>query len=247
MFSFKEKVVFITGAADGIGRRIAERFSECQADTFLMDIKPTVEDLAKELSSRYNTRCFSYIGDVSKEENCIEAIKKAVENLGRIDILVNNAGITRDNLAIKMSDEDFTKVIDVNLKGPFYLSKHAFIHMSKQRWGRIINISSIVGLAGQAGQANYASSKAGLIGLTKSLAREFAKRNITVNAVAPGFIQTAMTEKLDEKIKQELIKQIPLERFGTPDDVCEVVLFLASEGASYITGQVISVNGGLYM
>lgn len=247
MFLFKDKVAFITGAADGIGKRIAEKFSELGANTFLMDIKSSIELLANELSLNNNTKSFSYIGDVSNESDCIDAVKKAIDTLGKIDILVNNAGITRDNLALRMSSEDFSRVIDINLKGPFYLSKHIFTYMSKQRWGRIINISSIVGLTGQAGQSNYASSKAGLIGLTKSLAREFSKRNITVNAVAPGFIKTSMTEKLDERIKQELIKQIPLERFGTPDDVADVVIFLASENASYITGQVISVNGGLYM
>lgn len=247
MFSFKDKVVFITGASNGIGKEIAESFSRNLANTFLMDIDPKVIDFSKELSQKYSTKSIAYVGNVSKEDDCIKAIKEVIENFSKIDILINNAGITRDNLVLKMSSQDFSDVIDVNLKGPFYLSKYAFPYMSKQRWGRIINISSVVGLTGQSGQANYASSKAGLIGLTKSLAREFAKRNITVNAVAPGFIKTNMTEKLDEKIKQKIIEQIPLERFGTPQDVAYTVMFLASEEASYITGQVISVNGGLYM
>lgn len=247
MFSFKDRVVFITGASNGIGRELAEKFSQSLANTFLMDIDSNIVEFSKELSQKYSTKSISYIGNVAKEDDCINAVKEAISNFSKIDILINNAGITRDNLVLKMSNQEFSDVIDVNLKGPFYLSKYVFPHMSKQRYGRIINITSIVGLTGQAGQANYASSKAGLIGLTKSLAREFAKRNITVNAVAPGFIQTKMTEKLDEKIKSKIIEQIPLERFGTTQDVAYAVMFLAAEESSYITGQVISVNGGLYM
>lgn len=243
--SFQNKTVLITGAAEGIGRRIAEKFSELKANIVLMDINASVEKVAEDLSK--NAKVYAFKGDVSKEDDCKKFVEFAFEKFNKIDILINNAGITRDNLVIRMSDEEFSKVIDINLKGPFYLSKYTFPYMSKNRWGRIINISSVVGLCGQQGQANYASSKAGLIGLTKSLAREFAKRNITVNAVAPGFIETSMTLKLDEKIREKIIQQIPLERFGTADDVAEVVIFIASEGASYITGQVISVNGGLYM
>lgn len=247
MFCFKDKVVFITGASNGIGRELAEKFSKNLANTFLMDIDPSIIDFSKELTQKYSTKSISYIGDVSKETDCINAVKEAIANFSKIDILINNAGITKDNLVLRMSSQEFSDVIDVNLKGPFYLSKYIFPYMSKQRYGRIINITSIVGLTGQAGQANYASSKAGLIGLTKSLAREFAKRNITVNAVAPGFIKTKMTEKLDEEIKSKIIEQIPLERFGTTEDVAYAVMFLSTEEASYITGQVISVNGGLYM
>ncbi|MGC9069873.1 MAG: 3-oxoacyl-[acyl-carrier-protein] reductase [Elusimicrobiales bacterium] len=246
MLSFKEKTVLITGAADGIGKRTAEIFCELEANLVLMDVDPKVREVVERLREK-NSKVFYFQGDVSVEDDCKSFIEFAVKNTGRIDVLINNAGITCDNLVIRMSKEEFSKVIDINLKGPFYLSKYAFIHMSKNRYGRIINISSIVGLTGQAGQANYASSKAGLIGLTKSLAREFSKRGITVNAVAPGFIETSMTAKLDEKTKQRIIDQIPLQRLGRCDDVAWAVVFLASELASYITGQVISVNGGLYM
>jgi 3-oxoacyl-[acyl-carrier protein] reductase len=174
-------------------------------------------------------------------------IDSAVEAFGRVDILVNNAGITRDGLIVRMKDDDWDAVLNVNLKGAFLCTRTAFKVMSKQRYGRIINIASIVGQMGNAGQANYCASKAGLIGLTKSNAREMAKRNVTVNAVAPGFIATAMTDALSDKVREELAAQIPLERLGSADDIANAVVFLASEASAYITGQVLAVNGGMYM
>jgi 3-oxoacyl-[acyl-carrier protein] reductase len=174
-------------------------------------------------------------------------IDSAIEAFGRVDILVNNAGITRDGLLMRMKDEDWDAVLNVNLKGAFLCTRAAFKVMSKQRYGRIVNIASVVGQMGNAGQANYCASKAGLIGLTKSNARELAKRSITVNAVAPGFIATAMTDALSEKVRDELTAQIPLERLGSADDIANAVVFLASEQSAYITGHVLSVNGGMYM
>jgi 3-oxoacyl-[acyl-carrier protein] reductase len=186
-------------------------------------------------------------GNVTVAADAERMIEAAVEKFGRVDILVNNAGITRDGLLLRMKDEDWDAVLTVNLKGAFICSRAAAKVMMKQRSGRIINIASVVGQMGNAGQANYCASKAGLIGLTKSNARELAKRNVTVNAVAPGFIQTAMTEALPEKVRQELAAQIPLERLGSAEDIANAVVFLAAERSGYITGQVIGVNGGMYM
>lgn len=247
MNRFLNKSVIVTGAIKGIGRRIAERFAEESANLIITDIDQNISNEALKISQQFNTKVIGIQQDVSCENDCKMVIDEAIKNFGKIDILINNAGITRDGLAIKMTEKDFISVIDVNLKGTFFMSKHAIKEMSLKRYGKIINISSIVGLTGQAGQVNYASSKAGVIGLTKSFAREYAKRNINVNAVAPGFIKTDMTDKLDDKTKQDIISQIPLQRFGNVDDVANCVLFLASDESSYITGQVISVNGGLYM
>jgi 3-oxoacyl-[acyl-carrier protein] reductase len=187
------------------------------------------------------------VGNVTVTADVENMIDAAVTAFGRVDILVNNAGITRDGLIMRMKDEDWDAVLGVNLKGAFVCTRTAFKVMSKQRYGRIINIASIVGQMGNAGQANYCASKAGLIGLTKSNAREMAKRNVTVNAVAPGFIATAMTDALSEKVREELAAQIPLERLGSADDIANAVVFLASEASAYITGQVLAVNGGMYM
>ncbi|MBP7796074.1 MAG: 3-oxoacyl-[acyl-carrier-protein] reductase [Elusimicrobiales bacterium] len=247
MTGFENKVILITGSADGIGKSMAERFAELGSNLLMSDLNENINLIADEISKKYSVKAVGFKHDVSVEEECINAVKKAMDEFGRIDVLVNNAGITRDNLVLRMKEKDFDDVISVNLKGPFLMSKNVFIYMSKQRYGRIINIASVVGQSGQAGQANYSASKAGLIGLTKSLAREFARRNVTVNAIAPGFIQTKMTDKLDEKSKQQIISQIPLERLGLPRDVADAAVFLASDSASYITGQVIGVNGGLYM
>jgi len=193
------------------------------------------------------TKALAVVGNVTVPADVERMIDAAMEAFGRVDILVNNAGITRDGLLMRMKDEDWDAVLNVNLKGAFLCTRAAFKVMSKQRYGRIINIASVVGQMGNAGQANYCASKAGLIGLTKSNARELAKRSITVNAVAPGFIATAMTDALSEKVREELTTQIPLERLGSADDIANAVVFLASEAAGYITGHVLSVNGGMYM
>jgi 3-oxoacyl-[acyl-carrier protein] reductase len=248
MKRFLNKSVIVTGGARGIGKRIAEKFAEEGANIIITDINESVLlEEAKKISEMYKTNVIGIKQNVSIESDCKNVVEQAVKTFGKLDILVNNAGITKDGLAIKMKEEDFMDVININLKGTFLMSKYALSVMSLNRYGKIINISSIVGLSGQAGQVNYSSSKAGVIGLTKSLAREYAKRNININAVAPGFIKTDMTDKLDDKTKQDIISQIPLQRFGSVDDVANCVLFLASDESSYITGQVISVNGGLYM
>jgi 3-oxoacyl-[acyl-carrier protein] reductase len=247
MKRFLNKSVIVTGGARGIGKRIAEKFAEEGANIIITDINESVLEEAKKISEMYKTNVIGVKQNVSIESDCKNVVEQAVKTFGKLDILVNNAGITKDGLAIKMKEEDFMDVININLKGTFLMSKYALSVMSLNRYGKIINISSIVGLSGQAGQVNYSSSKAGVIGLTKSLAREYAKRNININAVAPGFIKTDMTDKLDDKTKQDIISQIPLQRFGSVDDVANCVLFLASDESSYITGQVISVNGGLYM
>ncbi|MEW5951566.1 MAG: 3-oxoacyl-[acyl-carrier-protein] reductase [Elusimicrobiota bacterium] len=242
------KTALITGAQKGIGYAIAEKLASLGADIFLTDINPEgIKKAAETLSAKYQVKAEGFAHDVSKELDCENAVSSAVQIFGKIDILVNNAGITRDNLVLRMKEKDFDDVIAVNLKGPFFMCKSAFKHMSRQRSGRIVNISSVVGQCGQAGQANYSSSKAGLIGLTKSLAREFSKRNVNVNAVAPGFIETDMTAALEEKTRQAIISQIPLERLGKPEDVANAVAFLCSEESSYITGQIIAVNGGIYI
>jgi len=193
------------------------------------------------------TKALAVVGNVTVPADVERMIDAAMEAFGRVDILVNNAGITRDGLLMRMKDEDWDAVLNVNLKGAFLCTRAAFKVMSKQRYGRIINIASVVGQMGNAGQANYCASKAGLIGLTKSNARELAKRSITVNAVAPGFIATAMTDALSEKVREELTAQIPLERLGSADDIANAVVFLAGEQSGYITGHVLSVNGGMYM
>jgi 3-oxoacyl-[acyl-carrier protein] reductase len=185
--------------------------------------------------------------DVSSPSEVEEMVRKVIQEWGRVDILVNNAGITRDSLLLRMKDQEWDLVLDVNLKGAFLCSREVLRPMIRQRWGRIINIASVVGAIGNVGQANYVSSKAGLMGLTKATAREVASRGVTVNAIAPGFIETDMTRNLSEEIRQAMLKQIPLGRFGNPEDVAGAVLFLASEASSYITGQVIHINGGLFM
>jgi 3-oxoacyl-[acyl-carrier protein] reductase len=205
-----------------------------------------VEALANEIKEM-GGEALAVQGNVTVAADTERMIDAAVEAFGRVDILVNNAGITRDGLLLRMKDEDWDAVLTVNLKGAFLCTRAASKVMAKQRYGRIINIASVVGQMGNAGQANYCASKAGLMGLTKSNARELAKRNVTVNAVAPGFIATDMTDVLPEKVKQELTAQIPLERLGSADDIANAVVFLATERSGYITGQVIGVNGGMYM
>ncbi len=243
----KGKTALVTGGAQGIGKAIAMALAKAGADVAVSDVNmEKAQETASEISA-LGVRSKAIGGNVAKSEEAVAMIDAAETELGKLDILVNNAGITRDNLMMRMKDEDWDLVLDVNLKGSFNCAKAALKHMSKARSGRIINIASVVGAMGNAGQANYVASKAGLIGLTKTIAREYSSRGVTANAVAPGFIDTAMTQALPEKVREELMKQIPLGRLGTADDVAAAVKFLASDAASYITGQVIHVNGGLYM
>ncbi len=240
------KVAFITGATRGIGKQIALTLAKEGYDIALnyRSENDDVENTAKEIENE-NVKCFAVKCDISNFEACEEAVKKIIAEFGQIDVLVNNAGITKDMLLMRMKKEDFESVIDVNLVGTFNVTKNVVNHMMKARSGRIINISSVVGISGNAGQANYSASKAGIIGFTKSLAKELGSRNILVNAVAPGFIETAMTDVLKDEIKEEIVKSIPLKRIGKTQDVANVVKFLASEDSSYITGQVIHIDGGM--
>lgn len=242
------KVALITGGTRGIGKQIALTLANEQYDIILnyRSENDELKNVQKEIESN-NVKCMLVKGDVSSFEDCENMIKEAINEFGKIDVLVNNAGITKDTLLMRMSKEDFESVIDVNLVGTFNMSKNVIQYMMKQRSGRIINISSVVGISGNAGQTNYAASKAGIIGFTKSLAKEVASRNILVNAVAPGFIETDMTAVLKDEVKDEIAKQIPLKRMGTSKDVANVVSFLASENSSYITGQVIHIDGGMLM
>jgi len=243
----KDRVAVVTGASRGIGRSIALALAGAGARIVAVDLGlPETEALVAEVKA-LGGEAVAVAGNVTVAADAERMIETAMATFGRVDILVNNAGITRDALLLRMKDEDWDAVLTVNLKGAFLCTRAVAKVMTKQRYGRIINIASVVGQMGNAGQANYCASKAGLIGLTKSNARELAKRNVTVNAVAPGFIATAMTDVLPEKVKEELIAQIPLDRLGTADDIANAVLFLAAEGSGYITGQVLAVNGGMYM
>jgi 3-oxoacyl-[acyl-carrier protein] reductase len=242
---FKGQVALVTGSARGIGRAIAEALAGKGADIVIADIHL---DEAKETAAAVaglGVRTMAVRLDVSHSGEVIKTFEDIVKEFGRLDVLVNNAGITKDSLLMRMKEEDWDAVINVNLKGVFLCSKEAVRIMAKQRYGRIVNIASVVAFIGNPGQANYSASKAGIVGLTKTIAREYASRGITANAVAPGFIMTAMTDALSENVKEEMKKAIPLARFGTIDDVANAVAFLASSG--YITGQVVHVNGGMYM
>lgn len=244
------KIAMITGAARGIGAEIARKLAGQGYDLVLLDLTVTqeLENVKKECTViRPNLNCLLLSADISQEEDCQKAVAATKETFGRVDVLVNNAGRTKDKLAMRMSREEFAAVIDTNLTGAFLLSSLCLVMMAKQKYGRIVNMSSVSGIYGNAGQANYSASKAGLIGLTKSLAKEMGSRNITVNAVAPGFIDTRMTAELPDKAKEAALTRIPLGRFGTPADVAALVSFLASDEASYITGQVIEVAGGLVL
>ncbi|NLM10933.1 MAG: 3-oxoacyl-[acyl-carrier-protein] reductase [Clostridiaceae bacterium] len=244
--NFTGKTVIVTGASRGIGRAIAEKFAQLGANVVINGTSKTIFDTKKAfIENGYCVKAFE--GDISVAENAKALIDFAVENFGTVDVLVNNAGITRDELLVRMSGEDWDNVLDVNLKSAFLCTKAVARIMMKKRQGAIINISSVVGVTGNAGQANYSASKAGLIGFTKSVAKELGSRGITCNAVAPGFIETDMTSQLSDDIMEKFLTAIPLRRAGTPSEVADAVCFLASDLAKYITGQVIHIDGGMVM
>jgi len=246
--SLKDRVSLITGGARGIGKSIAEKLAQADCKVIIADImKEEAEKTAEEIKNKYKNEAFAVEINVADINSVEKAVNLSLEKFGKIDILVNNAGVTRDNLLLRMSPDDWDFVLNINLKGMFNVTKVVVPNMMKNKYGRIINIASIVGIIGNIGQANYSASKGGAIAFTKTIAKEFASRNINCNAVAPGFIDTDMTRKLPENIKQEWIKLIPQKKYGTPEDVANAVLFLSSELSSYITGQVIVVDGGLVM
>jgi 3-oxoacyl-[acyl-carrier protein] reductase len=243
----KTKVALITGAAQGIGKAVTLVLARHGADVVVADVNiEKAQETAREVEA-LGRAAMAIRVDVTHLEDVEKMVEAAMQRFGKIDILVNNAGIARDKLILRMTEEDWDTVLNVNLKGTFNCTKAVIKHMSKQRSGKIVNIASVVGMMGNPGQANYSASKAGVIGLTKTVAREFAARGINVNAIAPGYIQTPMTEVLPEKAKEELKRLIPMERLGQPEDVAHAVLFLVSETSSYITGNILNVNGGIYM
>lgn len=244
----KDQVAVVTGGSRGIGRAICLKFASLGANLVINYAGNTEKaEETKTMCEKLGAKVVLVPGSVADAAVCEKLIAEAVESFGRVDILVNNAGITRDNLIMRMSEEDFDAVIDVNLKGAWNCMKQVSRMMMKQRSGRIINLSSVVGVVGNAGQVNYAASKAGIIGMTKSLAKELGSRGVTVNAVAPGFVQTDMTDVLGEEMKESLQQTIPMGRLGDPEDIANVVAFLAGDEASYITGQVLHVDGGMVM
>ena len=244
----ERKVAFITGGTTGIGKEISKELAKAGYDlainyrTKREDLKELKQEIEKE-----NVTCFCVQADVASYEECETMTKEIMEKYGRIDVLVNNAGITKDNLIMRMKKEDFNQVIDINLGGTFNVTKQIVPIMIRQKEGRIINLSSVVGVAGNAGQSNYAASKAGIIGFTKSLAKELASRNILVNSIAPGFIKTKMTDVLSDSVKENILNQIPLKRMGKAEEIAKLVKFLSSEDSSYITGQTIHIDGGMCM
>jgi 3-oxoacyl-[acyl-carrier protein] reductase len=243
----KGKVAMVTGGAQGIGKAVALMLARHGADVVVADVNlEKAAETAKEVEAT-GRGAMAVNVDVTRLSDVENMVESAIGRFGRIDILINNAGIARDKLILRMTEEDWDAVLDVNLKGTFNCTKAVIKHMSKQRSGKIVNIASVVGEMGNAGQANYSASKAGVIGLTKTIAREFAQRGINVNAIAPGYIQTPMTDVLPDKAKEELKRMIPMERLGQPEDVAYAVLFLVSDASSYVTGQVLNVNGGIYM
>ena len=244
----ERKVVLVTGGSRGIGREVAEVYAENGYDVVINYVsdKTDVEGIKKEFEEK-GVKCLLVKADVSKAEDVDNMVEEAIKQFGKIDVLVNNAGITRDILLMRMSEEDFDKVIEINLKGTYLVTKAVTKYMMKKRQGSIINLASVVGVVGNAGQTNYAASKAGIIGFTKSVAKELASRNIRANAVAPGFIETDMTSILSDSVKENISTQIPLKRMGTAREVAEVIYFLGSGKSSYITGQVINIDGGMVM
>ena len=243
--NFNGQTALITGAGRGIGKTIAVKLAESGLDIAIADMNPVSDDVLREIEE-YGTKCLAFQLDVTDFESVDSVVKKIIDETGGIHILVNNAGITQDNLFMRMKPEQWSQVIDVNLNGVFHVTKSVIRKMVKQHSGRIINISSVVGFSGNPGQVNYSSTKSGLIGFTKSLSREVGTRGITINAVAPGFINTAMTQALNESQQQAILSQIPLGRMGEAEDIANAVAFLASEEASYITGTVLHGNGGMY-
>ncbi len=244
----KGKTAVITGSARGIGRAIAEKLAEAGANIIVSDIIVEVgETTAKEIAEKYGVGTKFVEANVTLAEDNKRLVEAAVEEFGSIDIMVNNAGITKDGLFARMKEQDFNLVVDINLKGAYLGAHAAYLKMMKQRSGTIINMASVIGLTGNLGQANYAASKAGLIGMTKSIAAEAAKRGVRCNAIAPGYIKTEMTDLLKEEVQQEILKKVPMNAMGTVDDVANAVLFLASDLSSYITGKTITVDGGMVM
>ena len=247
MADFKGQVVAITGATRGIGYALAEEFAKAGASVAICGThEDVVQDTVKKLAA-FGGKVWGMRANISDETDCNTFIENTVKELGGLDVLVNNAGITKDGLTVRMNTADWQQVIDVNLTGTFFMSRAALKVMFKKRNGNVVNISSVIGQMGNAGQANYAASKAGIIGLTKSLAKEFGSRGVRVNAVAPGFGHTAMTDALSEEMKEKALQAVALKRFAEPQDIAKAVMFLASQDASYITGHVLAVNGGLYI
>lgn len=244
MFNLKDKCALITGASGGIGGAIAKQL---HAQGAIVGLSGRNEEALQKLANEIGSNCHVIIGSLDNAESTAEVLKKAEEAMGQVDILVNNAGITKDNLALRMKDEDWQSVLDVNLSASFRLSRAVLRGMMKRRWGRIINITSVVGVTGNPGQANYCASKAGLIGMSKSMAMEIANRGITINCVAPGFIRTAMTDELNKAQQESILSNIPAGAMGVPEDIASSVVYLASDEAGYMTGQTLHVNGGMAM
>lgn len=244
----EKKVALITGGSRGIGKAIAEKFAKNGYDLVINYVSDNTDlDAIKEEFKQYGSEVLMEKADVSNYAECEKMVTAAIEKFGRIDVLVNNAGVTRDNLLMRMKEEDFDKVIEINLKGTFLVTKSVIPYMLKKRDGKIINLASVVGVTGNAGQCNYSASKAGIIGFTKSIAKELASRNIRANAIAPGFIDTDMTSILSDEVKDSINVQIPMKRMGTTQEIANVAYFLGCEESSYITGQVINIDGGMVM
>lgn len=249
MLNLTDRVAMITGGAGGLGLALADKLAALGSDVVVNDI-PQAEEAAErvaEMVRKHGRKALVALGSVTSADDVGKTVDAALEKFGKIDILINNAGITRDGLLIRMSEQDWDMVLEINLKGSFLCTKAVARPMMKARYGRIVNIASVAGVMGNAGQANYSASKGGLIALTKTTAKELASRSITCNAVAPGFIETRMTEVLDEQVRAQWLQNIPLGRPGTPEDVADVVAFLASDAAAYVTGQVLNIDGGLIM